>query len=297
MDQPAGFQAPRFDPNPSSQPDRAGGSGDSVRQSGPSGRREVEPAVHQHEVEGFDRPVRFLPAGDRALVVEFGNEISPAIHARVRALTQALQVRPIPGVMEVVPTYRSVLVYFDPMQVAPAALEQGLLDLVRNREALQLPAPTVTVIPVCYGGEFGPDLPFVCEHTGLSADEVIRIHTGRDYLIYMLGFTPGFPYLGGMDERIAAPRLESPRTKIPAGSVGIAGKQTGVYPVESPGGWRIIGQTPIKLYDPYRQPPVLLAPGNYVRFKAVTREEYEAIAAQVATGTYRVEVMPRVAEH
>lgn len=304
MDQPSGFLPPRFDPDHPVPPDQAGRSETSARPpghvaggAGPAARQAGRRPVHHQDVEGFDRPVRFLPAGDRALVVEFGNEIAPAIHARVRALTQALQVRPIRGVVEVVPTYRSLLVYFDPMQVDPAALEQALLDRIRQREALQLPQPTVTVIPVCYGGEFGPDLPFVCEHTGLSADEVIRIHTGRDYLIYMLGFTPGFPYLGGMDERIAAPRLESPRTKIPAGSVGIAGRQTGVYPVESPGGWRIIGRTPIKLYDPYREPPALLEPGNYVRFRAVTRAEYEAIAEQVAAGTYRVEVVPKAAEH
>ncbi|NLG86950.1 MAG: 5-oxoprolinase subunit PxpB, partial [Firmicutes bacterium] len=168
-------------------------------------------------------------------------------------------------------------------------LEGRLLQLIEGLGKLDLPAPEITVIPVCYGGKFGPDLDYVCEHTGLSAEEVIQLHTGTDYLIYMLGFTPGFSYLGGMDERLATPRLKTPRTHIPAGSTGIAGKQTGIYPIDSPGGWQLIGRTPLKLYDPFRDPPVLLKAGNYVRFTAITEDEYEEIAAQVAAGTYKVQ--------
>lgn len=232
---------------------------------------------------------RLLPAGDSALSVELGNTASPEINARVRALTAALEAESLAGVVELVPTYRSVLVYFDPLVVEPEVLEGRLLQLIEGLGKLDLPAPEITVIPVCYGGKFGPDLDYVCEHTGLSAEEVIQLHTGTDYLIYMLGFTPGFSYLGGMDERLATPRLKTPRTHIPAGSTGIAGKQTGIYPIDSPGGWQLIGRTPLKLYDPFRDPPVLLKAGNYVRFTAITEDEYEEIAAQVAAGTYKVQ--------
>ena len=205
----------------------------------------------------YEQP-RLLPAGDSALVVEFGNEIAPEINARVRSLTAALEAESLAGVVELVPTYRSVLLHFNPLVVQPKVLEQQLLDLIDNLGDLELPAPDVAFVPVCYGGEFGPDLDHVCEHTGLGAEEVIRLHTATDYLIYMLGFTPGFSYLGGMDERLATPRLKTPRTHIPAGSTGIAGKQTGIYPIDSPGGWQLIGRTPLKLYDPFRDPPVLL---------------------------------------
>lgn len=233
---------------------------------------------------------RLLPAGDKALVVEFGNEITPEINIHIRSFAAILNDKRIPGVREVVPTYRSVLVCFDPLEIDPEELEKRLVQLLGNLGRLKPPKPFVTIIPVCYGGEYGPDLSSVCKHTGLSEKELIRIHTGTDYLIYMLGFTPGFPYLGGMDRRIATPRLKTPRTKIPAGSVGIADKQTGIYPIDSPGGWQLIGRTPLKLYDPFRDPPVLLSAGNYVRFKAITPAEYEKIAAQVAVGSYQVQV-------
>ena len=143
------------------------------------------------------------------------------------------------------------------------------------------------MIPVCYDGEFAPDMEDVCAHTGLQREQVIRLHTSRDYLIYMLGFLPGFPYLGGMDERIEAPRLETPRTLIPAGAVGIGGKQTGIYPLASPGGWRLIGRTPIKVYDPDREEPILYKSGDYIRFYPITEEEYKDIAQK---GCHEIEV-------
>lgn len=232
---------------------------------------------------------KYLTAGDKGLVIEFGNEISKPINEKIRSMVLAIEKAGLTGLSELVPTYRSLLVYYDPLQWSYQKLVQRLQELEGELNSLQLPQPKVTLLPVLYGGEYGPDLPFVCENTGLTPEEVIDIHTSRDYLIYMIGFTPGFPYLGGMDERIATPRLQNPRTKIPAGSVGIAGSQTGVYPIESPGGWQLIGRTPVKLYDPHRATPVLLAAGDYVRFYSINETEYQEILKQCQDGTYQVQ--------
>lgn len=239
----------------------------------------------------YDKP-RFLLAGDRAIVVEFGNEINPEINRRVRNLHMALQRAAIPGLGETIPTYRSLLIYYDPLQLSLECLINRIQEIEANLDQLSLPQPKVYVIPVVYGGEYGPDLEDVAKHNQLTPEEVIRIHTSTDYLIYMLGFTPGFPYLGGMSLRIATPRLKTPRAYIPAGSVGIADKQTGIYPIDSPGGWRIIGRTPVKLYDPYREPPILLSAGNYVRFVSITKEDYLEIKAAVEKGTFTVQELP-----
>ncbi|MCL5884289.1 MAG: 5-oxoprolinase subunit PxpB [Deltaproteobacteria bacterium] len=222
--------------------------------------------------------VRYLAAGEQGLVVEFGDAIDPAVNARVQRLARVLSSRGVEGVLETVPTYRSLLVLFDPL-VLPrkrlAAVVEGLLDAPSGTDE-PAGAPDVVELPVCYGGEFGPDLEFVARHSGLSPEEVISVHASPSYLVYMLGFTPGFPYLGGMPERIAVPRLASPRGKVPAGSVGIAGSQTGVYPVESPGGWRLIGRTPSRIFDPGAAEPFLLAAGDLVRFRPIDEEEYWA---------------------
>ncbi|RKO65859.1 5-oxoprolinase subunit PxpB [Desulfofundulus salinus] len=239
----------------------------------------------------YDRP-RFLPAGDRAIVVEFGNEINPEINRRVRNLYLALQRSGIGGIGEMIPTYRSLLIYYDPMQLPLNQLIDYIQEVEADMERLKLPHPKIYVIPVIYGGEYGPDLEDVARYNQLTPGEVIQIHTATDYLIYMLGFAPGFPYLGGMSLRIATPRLKTPRTHIPAGSVGIADKQTGIYPIDSPGGWRIIGRTPVKLYDPYREPPVLLSAGNYVRFVSITAEDYHKIKAAVEQNTYTLQELP-----
>ncbi|GAW27611.1 MULTISPECIES: 5-oxoprolinase subunit PxpB [unclassified Carboxydocella] len=231
---------------------------------------------------------RFLPAGDKGVVVEFGNSISKEINKKIRSLMLAIEQAELPGIMELIPTYRSLLVLYEPLAWKYGDLILQLEKIEANLGSLKLPEPQVILLPVVYGGEYGPDLNFVSEHAKLTPEEVIKIHTGTDYLIYMLGFTPGFPYLGGMDERIATPRLQTPRTKIPAGSVGIAGSQTGVYPIESPGGWQIIGRTPVKLFDPAREKPVLLQAGNYVRFYQITPEEYQEIAQLVEKGQYIV---------
>lgn len=241
------------------------------------------------ETEGGARvALRYLCAGEQGLVVEFGNNIDAAVNARVHRLAQALRPMLQREVLELVPTYRSLMVYFDPLRISRTDLIRRITDLAEQEVATaeNVSAAKVVYIPVCYGGEYGPDLEFVARHTGLSETEVVAIHTSTPYQVYMLGFTPGFPYLGGMSERIAAPRLAQPRTKIPAGSVGIAGSQTGLYPIESPGGWQIIGQTPVKAFDPDASAPFLFAAGEYLQFVSITPEEYQRIRQEVTAGVY-----------
>lgn len=237
--------------------------------------------------------VRILPTGDSSVSVEFGNEISEAVNRRVRAYRLALEKAGIPGITETVPTYRSLMIHYDPFVIPYGALQEKLEALLAQTDQVGIPAGLVLEIPVLYGGEAGPDLAFVAAHAGLSEEEVIRIHSSAEYLIYMLGFTPGFTYLGGMDERIAAPRLTEPRVRIPAGSVGIAGTQTGIYPVDSPGGWQLIGRTPVRMYDPARDKPILPEAGQYIRFFPVTQDEYDRILREVEAGTYTVQTHAR----
>ena len=232
---------------------------------------------------------RFLPAGDAAIVVELGDAISPAINRRVRSLSLALENGSVPGVFDFLPTYRSVLVYYDPLSVSPAAVQSQIARLLQSPDAEAAANPRVALIPTLYGGDMGPDIAFVASHAGITEQEVIDIHSATDYLIYMMGFSPGFAYLGGLDQRLTTPRLESPRAQIPAGAVGIAESQTGVYPVASPGGWQLIGRTPLRLFDPARNPPALLSAGDYVRFTPIAdRAEYDALLRQVEAGEYRI---------
>lgn len=231
--------------------------------------------------------VRYLVSGDQAVCVEFGNEISPEINKKIRAFKIAVEKSGIEGIVETVPTYRSLLVHYRPEVIGFQKLTGKFEELMGSLSNIQIPPPTVIEIPVLYGGEMGPDIENVADHNGKTVEEVIRIHTSTEYLIYMLGFIAGFPYLGGMSKEIATPRLKSPRVKIDGGSVGIAGEQTGVYPVDSPGGWQLIGRTPLKLYDADREKPVLLEAGQYIKFRSVTAEEYRKIEKQVADGTYQ----------
>lgn len=224
---------------------------------------------------------RFLPAGDSAIAVEFGREIDLNINNQVAAMRTVIEAAidegKLKGIVELVPTYGSLLVVYDQLAVGYAGLIEQLKILAEGLEGVEIPDREVVEIPVVYGGEYGPDLGIVAQLNSLSEDEVIKRHSEAEYPIYMLGFVAGFPYLGGMDKSIAAPRKQTPRLKIPAGSVGIAGQQTGIYSVESPGGWQIIGRTPLKLYDADREKPILLRAGQGIRFKPITEAEYEAM--------------------
>jgi KipI family sensor histidine kinase inhibitor len=160
------------------------------------------------------------------------------------------------------------------MKTSPEGLQEEIISLEKRLGGVTIPPPETVEIPVVYGGEYGPDLEFVAQHNGLTQEEVIEIHTSGSYLIYMLGFTPGFPFLGGLSERVFTPRRQTPRTVVLAGSVGIANNQTGIYPIDSPGGWQLIGRTPVKLYNPAHDNPILLKAGNYLKFKKITETEY-----------------------
>lgn len=225
--------------------------------------------------------VRFLLLGDSALSVEFGQEISPAVNRCVTALRrcidEAVKVGRLAGIVETVPTYCSLMIVYDPLALGYDELREKLAAIIDGMKLADEGKRQVVEIPVVYGGEYGPDLEEVAEAHGMTAEEVIRLHSAQEYPVYMLGFVAGFPYLGGMDERLATPRKKSPRLKIAAGSVGIAGGQTGIYSVESPGGWQIIGRTPLKLYDADSENPVLLSAGCYVKFKPVSEAEFKAM--------------------
>ena len=229
---------------------------------------------------------RILPCGDAALAVMLGDTISERTGERVGALADALSAGNVTGITELIPAFCSLTVCYDSAAVSYPKLCRRIEKAMSRADGTTVSARRVHRIPVCYGGEFGPDLADVASLAGLSAEEVIRRHSAPDYRIYMLGFLPGFPYLGGLDESIAAPRLDSPRERIPRGSVGIGASQTGIYPMESPGGWRLIGRTPILPYDPARTPPVLYAAGDSIRFVPIDRARYDELAAAVAAGTY-----------
>jgi KipI family sensor histidine kinase inhibitor len=226
---------------------------------------------------------RVLPAGDAALVVELGDTIDAAVNARVLALDAAVARAAIPGIVETVPTYRSLLVHYDPLRVSAAELTARLRAL--EADAGVTPAPArAWVLPVVYGGAFGEDLEAVARAAGLAPHEVVRRHAAVAYRVYMLGFLPGFAYIGPLDAALHTPRRGDPRPRVPAGSVGIGGEQTGVFSVEAPSGWHLLGRTPERLYDPRRPEPFLLAAGDTVRFEAVGPDAWPDLAARVEAG-------------
>lgn len=218
---------------------------------------------------------RLVPAGDSALIVELEERIDPGVNARAIAIAESIQSSGIAGVRDVVPTFRSVAVSFDPLRVNYDALVARIEESLSGDEPAGVSGRATVRIPVCYGGEFGPDLADVAAFARASTDEVVQLHTGMIYRVFMLGFVAGFAYLGSVDQRIAMPRHATPRVKVPVGSVGIAGVQTGVYPAETPGGWRLIGRTPVKPFDTARVDPFLMKAGDCVEFYAIGREEYD----------------------
>ena len=219
--------------------------------------------------------------GDCAVTLQIGNEISEQVNREVVNALAAIRRADISGVCELVPTYTSICIHYDPEVLSYEALRNALkLVKVDPIEEKSDQEERIVEIPVCYGGEYGPDLEFVAEHNGLTAEEVVRRHSNGQYLVYMLGFLPGFAYMGGMDKTIACPRLISPRTKIPAGSVGIAGAQTGIYPLSSPGGWQLIGRTPLKMFAiDGEQTTFALSAGDRVRFVPITEEIFREMEA------------------
>jgi inhibitor of KinA len=229
-----------------------------------------------------------LPLGDSGILVNLGDSVDLETHHKVRVFTEYLEKHPFEGMVECIPAFTSVTVFYDSVRLflkqtkptmqdadSPYDLVAKIIRSILGRlDESVLAEPRVIEIPVCYGGEFGVDLDHVASINGLTADNVINIHASGDYLVYMVGFAPGFPYLGGMSARIAAPRKQTPRLSIPAGTVGIAGEQTGVYPIETPGGWNLIGRTPRSLFLPKQRPPTLIEAGNIVRFYPITHKEY-----------------------
>jgi inhibitor of KinA len=217
---------------------------------------------------------QFRIMGDRALLVELGDRISPGVNRRVRELFIMLEKTPIKGVLETIPAYRSLLIIYDPLITNTMPLQHQIEDLQKKSEVVNIPEPKAVEIPVVYGGEYGPDLEWVARYHNIGVEEVVQLHTATTYQVYMIGFTPGFPYMGELPERLDTPRRETPRTTIPEGSVAIAQRQTGIYPVESPGGWHILGRTPMKLFNPLQIPPTLLEMGDLARFYPIKEVEF-----------------------
>ena len=237
---------------------------------------------------------KILPAGETCVFVDFGEKIDMKINGYVQGLKNALLEKPFEGLRELVPTYRSLSIYFDPLVIDLKALYERIESELSNFAGnLEEAGVTEIHVPVFFGGEFGPDLPDVAEHTHLSQEEVIKRYCESQLYCFMNGFTPGFPYLGGMNPSLETPRLKNPRELIPANSVAIGGAQAGAYSIASPGGWRIIGRVPYELYDPYREPAVAIQAGMWVCFYPVDMKRYKEIEQQAKSGEYKIEYKQR----
>ena len=211
--------------------------------------------------------------GDRAVLVELGEGIHPKINQKVRALHTGLATHAFKGIKDLVPSYRSLMVVYDPLIITLNSLQSQLNQIWSNLDDTRQPEPRIVEIPVVYGDQYGPDLEWIADYHQMSPHEIIRLHTQPLYQVYMIGFMPGYPYMGEVPDEIVTPRRKTPRTHVPAGSVGIAQKQTGIYPVASPGGWQIIGRTPMRLFDPKGQPPCFIEMGDRIKFNVITEQE------------------------
>ena len=231
--------------------------------------------------------MRFVAAGDLAVSVEWAEEISVQVNTQVRALEFLIEQKAIAGVVETVPSFRALLVYYDPSVVGYDALCATLAELASMASATVLPPPRTVELPCCYDNELGLDLEAAARRLEMPVDELVRLHAGSELLVYFIGFTPGLPYMTGMPERICLPRLTTPRVKVPAGSVGIGGIQCCIYSVDSPGGYWILGRIPLRLYDPDAAEPILLKPGDRVRMRPIDRREFDDIQARVARGAFQ----------
>jgi inhibitor of KinA len=224
---------------------------------------------------GLYSKVQIFHMGDRGLLLEFGDEISQEINEKVRRMAFAIQSEALPGILETVPTYRSLLILYNPLILPVTALKKRVESIEQGLQQSPLPEPKLIRIPVVYGGKFGPDLESVAEYHHSVPDEIIRLHCSRAYLIYLIGFMPGFPYMGELPEGLMTPRLKTPRLSVPAGTVAIAQKQTGIYPMDSPGGWQLLGRTPVRMFDPRKNPPAYLRMGDRVQFYPISKKEFE----------------------
>ncbi len=233
---------------------------------------------------------KYFPLGDSSFIIKFGDQISPEINNSVRTYSQKLRDDKLDGIAEIIPAYNELVVSYDRNLINYKKLLTYLKSIEKSLFLKKITKRKIVHIPVCYENEFALDIDIVSSSNNLSIDDVIKIHSSAEYLVYMLGFTPGFCYLGGMDNRIETPRKEIPRTKINAGAVGIAGKQTGIYPIESPGGWQIIGKTPLILFDPLRIPEFLIEAGDYIKFDPISINDFKEIESKLIKGVYNLNV-------
>lgn len=224
---------------------------------------------------------KIMVISDNSIIIEYPPVISQEINSNIRSLAKAVKKSLSQEIVDIIPAYHNIIIGYDCLLVDPKILCDKISALVSGIKESDADEKEIVEFPVCYESPYGLDIEDVCNIHNISKEELIRKHTAPEYLVYMIGFTPGFPYLGGMDESLATPRKKEPRSKIPAGSVGIAGSQTGVYPIASPGGWQIIGRTPLKLFDPYRDNPVMIEAGQYIKYVSISAEEFEKIESSL----------------